>query len=173
MKYFWLTVKHKLFVFRAGLKIGVPLWRLIIHDWTKFLPCELPHYQRQFFGAADDPLGFISAWIHHQNHNPHHWEYWIPRSGHFKCDPPYENNKPIPMPDWAIREMIADWMGASRAYNGKWPHGSEWEWWDKNAMKIQGNVHPSTWDRICEIVCENVPYVILPPKVQSIHGDLK
>jgi hypothetical protein len=75
VKYFWLTLKHKWFVFISGLKLGVPIWRLIKHDWTKFLPSELPHYQRQFFGAADDPRGYIKCWLHHQNSNDHHWEY--------------------------------------------------------------------------------------------------
>jgi len=32
MKYFILTLKHKWFVFLAGLKTKAPLWRLIIHD---------------------------------------------------------------------------------------------------------------------------------------------
>jgi len=74
--------KHKAFVLRAGLKTGAPIWRLVIHDWSKFTPAEAPHYGRQFFGARDDPEGFARAWLHHQNANPHHWEFWISRSGH-------------------------------------------------------------------------------------------
>jgi hypothetical protein len=35
VKYFWLTIMHKWFVFLAGFKTGAPLWRLIIHDWSK------------------------------------------------------------------------------------------------------------------------------------------
>ena len=137
MKYFWLTIKHKWFVFLAGLKTGAPIWRLMIHDWTKFLPSELPHYQRQFFGKADDPWGFISCWLHHQNHNPHHWEYWIPRTGHNRGLPPFPDGEPVPMPEWAIREMVADWMGASRVYEGKWPKPGEWVWLKKSYPKIR------------------------------------
>ena len=58
MRYFWLTVRHKWFVFRAGLEWSVPLWRLITHDLSKFTRHELPHYDRQFFGPADRPLAF-------------------------------------------------------------------------------------------------------------------
>lgn len=140
MRYFFLILRHKWFVFIAGLKVGCPIWRLILHDWTKFLPCELPHYQRQFFGKKDDPVGFINCWIHHQNHNPHHWEYWIPRTGHNRCDPLYPDNRPVPMPLWAVKEMIADWMGASKTYEGKWPDENGWPWYEKNRDKIRVSV---------------------------------
>lgn len=131
-KYFLLTIKHKYFVFLAGLKLKVPLFTLLVHDWTKFLPCELPHYGRQFFGKADQPLRFIQCWLHHQNSNKHHWEYWVPRTGHNRCDPPYPDNQPILMPEKYIREMVADWLGASRAYEGKWPDIREWKWLENN-----------------------------------------
>jgi hypothetical protein len=151
MKYFLLTIKHKYFVFIAGLGLKVSLWRLIWHDFSKFSWKELPHYQRQFFGKADNPKGFINAWLHHQNTNDHHWEYWIPRSGHTRCDPPYENNKPIPMSEPAVREMIADWLGASRAYGGKWPNSKEWYWLEQNLWKIWPNLHLET-----QLIIKNV-----------------
>lgn len=135
LKYAWLTIKHKWFVFRAGLRTKAPLWRLIIHDWSKFTPSELPHYGRQFFGAADRPEEFMAGWIHHQNHNPHHWEYWIPRTGHNRCVPPYPDGKPVVMPEWAVREMVADWIGASRAYTGQWPTPDNWPWLEKSGDK--------------------------------------
>lgn len=137
LRYIWLTIKHKTFVFRAGLLTKAPLWRLLIHDWTKFTPAEAPHYGRQFFGAADDPEGFIRAWIHHQNHNPHHWEYWIPRTGHSRCNPPFPDNCAVDMPLWACREMVADWLGASRAYEGRWPTAQSWPWLEQNLYKVR------------------------------------
>ena len=152
MKYFWLAIRHKWFVFVAGLKLDVPLWRLITHDLSKFLPCELPHYQRQFFGKKDDPEGFIRCWIHHQNHNDHHWEYWIPRTGHNRCEPPYPDYSPVPMPESAVREMIADWMGAGRAYEGKWPTPEKWEWLDKNLDRIKKRLHQETVSLVDEII---------------------
>jgi hypothetical protein len=144
MKYFWLTLKHKWFVFYIGRKMKVPFWRLVFHDWTKFLPCELPHYQRKFFGKADDPIGFLQCWVHHQNYNPHHWEYWIPRT-------PYQCT-PIPMPEWAIREMVADWMGASRAYGGSWPDLKNWPWLKDNLEKIR--LHPESKTKLLTILKE-------------------
>ena len=152
-KYFWLTVKHRWFVLLAGLKTKAPLWRLLIHDWTKFLPSELPHYGRQFFGKADDPEGFAVCtpshtrtrrWLKHQNRHPHHWEYWMTRP----------DNTSLPMPEWAVREMIADWMGASRAYEGKWPVKREWAWLDKHWEQLMSRFHPETGMRVIEILCD-------------------
>jgi hypothetical protein len=150
VKYFWLILKHKWFVLLAGIRTGCPLWRLLIHDWTKFLPCELPHYQRQFFGKADDPEGFIHCWVHHQNSNPHHWEYWIPRTGHTRCNPPYPDGEPVPMPMWAVREMVADWVGAGRAYAGKWPDMQNWEWFEKSKDRMR--LHEASWASVATVL---------------------
>lgn len=149
LKYLWLTLKHKTFVFQAGLKTGAPLWRLIIHDWTKFTPAEAPHYGRQFFGDQSDPEGFSLAWLHHQRNNPHHWEYWVPVTGHNRGG--YGDLEPLAMPDWAMREMVADWMGASRAYEGEWPK-AEWPWLVENWPKIAPWIHPHTQHDICVLV---------------------
>ena len=160
MQYFFLTLKHKWFVFLAGWKLGVPLLQLIFHDFSKFMPWELPHYQRQFFGKKNDPKGFINCWIHHQNSNKHHWEYWIPRTGHNRCTPPYPDNEPVPMPERYVKEMIADWMGAGKAYEGKWPDVRKWDWLNQNFSKM--NLHADTRQMINNILydlrkkaCEN------------------
>lgn len=151
LQYVWLTVKHKAFVFRAGLKTRAPLVRLIIHDLSKFSPAEAPHYGRQFFGDKSDPDGFAAAWLHHQNRNPHHWEYWISRTTHTRSTLTSQGSKHeggekiLPMPEWAVREMVADWMGASRAYGGSWPETvGGWNWLNDNWFKISSRLHPAT-----------------------------
>ncbi len=156
IQYLWLTLKHKVFVFRAGLRTGAPLWRLIIHDWSKFMPAEAPYYGRQFFGAADDPLGFSKAWLHHQHINPHHWEYWILVSGHNRGG--FKDLDPLPMPMWAVREMVADWMGATRAYEGEWPINiTSWGWFQKEWVKIALRMHPETIVRVEDILGQTYP----------------
>jgi len=135
LKYFWITVKHRWFVFLAGLKLGVPIWRLATHDLSKFSSRELSHYGKKFFGTGADPQCFSSAWVHHQNCNDHHWQYWIDRDESGK-------DKPIRMPYYAALEMIADWIGASRAYEKQWPTAENWPWLKKNFDKIR--VHPET-----------------------------
>jgi len=144
MKYLLLTLKHKWFVLVAGLRLGVPFWRLLVHDLSKLGFAELPHYQRQFFGRADDPVGFVRCWLHHQNRNDHHWEYWIPRTGHNRCTPPHPDNEPLPMPDAAILEMVADWMAAGRAYEGRWADTRTLPWAAKNLGRM--NLHRVTKD---------------------------
>lgn len=146
MKYLILTLKHKYFVFLACRRMKVSLWQALIHDWTKFLPAELPHYDRHFFGDRGDPAGFEAAWLHHQNHNPHHWEYWISRAEHFKSE---TGDGCIEMPEKYVREMIADWMGAGRAYTGSWDIT---EWLNKNLSRIR--VHPNTRRLLNDLLLE-------------------
>lgn len=148
MKYFFVALKHKWYVFLAGLKTGAPLWRLVVHDLSKFLPSELPHYNRQYYGKADDLEGYAATWCKHQNRNPHHWEYWIPRTG----SPGFPDNMPIPMPEWAVREMVADWMGAAKAYQGAWPVAGKWTWFEQNHYKLK--LHPHTWEILLRVLVE-------------------
>lgn len=151
-RYVWLTVQHKVFVFRAGLRTGAPVWRLVIHDWSKFLPSEAPHYGRQFFGAADDPLGFSLAWNHHQKRHPHHWEYWQMVTGHNRGG--YPDGSPLPMPWWAVREMVADWMGASRAYTGAWPTSESWPWFEREWPSLRTQLHEQTTRRVMKVLAD-------------------
>lgn len=147
--YFKYLMRHKYFVFVAGRKTGVSLWRLIIHDWSKFLPCEWLPYVRNFYGdynwytLVDSTLkyqpGFTGrgmaqvraefdrAWLHHQHANPHHWQHWNLRedSGALKL---------LEMPSHFAREMVADWMGAGRAITGKWEAAA---WYESNRSKIK------------------------------------
>lgn len=145
-KYACAAFRHKYFVFVAGWNLHVPFWRLLKHDWSKFTPSELPHYGRQFFGDVKDPDAWARAWLHHQNTNDHHWEYWVTRgqrtSGHSKG--------PLPMPWVAVREMVADWMAAGRAYKGKWPDLENWTWLNENLPRI--DLHPETRRRVLFLI---------------------
>ena len=134
LRYLWSLLQHKWFVLRASRLVGVPLWRAIIHDRSKFLPTEFFRYARNFQGDySQSPndreqvsLEFIYAWLHHENSNPHHWGYWIPRSRK-------RANKPLPIPETYVRELIADCMGASRTYTGSWNIGN---WLNENGPKM-------------------------------------
>jgi len=158
IKYINITLKHKFFVFKAGLKIGTPLWRLITHDITKLGFYELGRYGNLFFGKVKNNHENSKGWLHHQNSNDHHWEYWIPRTGHDRCNPRIENNKPVgtcqhkpmKMDHEAVLEMVADWIGASRAYNGEWPKKNEWKWFNERFQDII--VHKETKKEIIEIL---------------------
>ena len=173
-QYLKYVIRHKWFVFVAGLVVGAPLWRLIVHDWTKFLPRELGPYVMKFYGKAWrdryvregltqlvlSPAGcpdsavamqyvavierrwdasvqraFDVAWNHHQKAHAHHWQYWIRVN---------DNAGPgqvaaLAMSEPAVREMVADWMGAGRAISGKWEAQA---WYDRT--KDDKQLHPET-----------------------------
>jgi hypothetical protein len=128
--YFKYVCKHKWFVFKAGRKLKVPLWRLIIHDWSKFSRAEWTPYANRFFGGRAgiedkslDPDEFRRAWLHHIHRNPHHWDHWLFASG---------DKRILEMPDHFVREMVADWLAAGRAINGSWDIR---EWFAKTHAK--------------------------------------
>lgn len=80
--YFKYVMRHKWFVFWACLKLGVPIWVALLHDWDKFLPDEWFAYARTFYkpnGAKqyDESADFARAWMLHQHRNKHHWQYWL------------------------------------------------------------------------------------------------
>lgn len=106
--YLRILLLHKWCVVRAGLRVGgIPLWRLIIHDWSKLLPDEwfsyVAWYAKQRNRSAAD-----AAFVRHWHRNPHHWEHWT--------DAHRKRSSHVPMPETYVREMVADWMAASMAY---------------------------------------------------------
>lgn len=150
-QYLKYLIRHKWFVLIAGLKTGAPLWRLLIHDWSKFLPSEWMPYAQFFYWPqerkdreAHEAFAaygvcelaphwhfvrgrFNDAWLLHQNRNPHHWQFWLLTTD-------AGETSPRPMPSHFVREMVADWMGAGRAITGRW---EVQEWYEENRDKIQ------------------------------------
>lgn len=61
--YLRYVLRHKWFVLVAGRRTGAPLWRLLIHDWSKFLPSEWAPYVQMFYGPfqVGKPVE-ISSW---------------------------------------------------------------------------------------------------------------
>lgn len=147
-QYLRYLLRHKYFVLREGIKLGVPLWRLILHDWTKFLPKEWTPYCDWFYGGwrqnhysgeshAPAPLkdAYDAAWCHHMHKNDHHWQFWL-----MTFDD--GNSKALPMSNVACLEMLADWKGAGLAL-GK-PDTAAWYAENKSKMML----HPRTRLRI-------------------------
>jgi hypothetical protein len=138
LKYARYLALHKWYVLLAGLKVGVPLRRLVVHDWSKLLPSEWIPYARYFYAektpAAE--LGFNHAWLHHQNRNDHHWQWWLITYDRGETEA-------LEMSEPAAREMVADWAGAGRAITGRWEAGA---WYLANRAKII--LHPRTRARV-------------------------
>jgi hypothetical protein len=130
LQYASYVARHKWFVFRAGLKTRAPLWRLVIHDWSKTSLAEWLPYVRSFYGkqgrTPEVRAAFDAAWLHHQHRNPHHWQHWLLREDD-------GDTKALRMPPKLVREMVADWMGAGRAITGRWEVAT---WYAANAHKM-------------------------------------
>lgn len=132
LKYGSYVVRHKWFVLVAGLKTRAPLWRLLIHDWTKLTRAEWFPYVAKFYGPnGSDPEvkeAFLAAFRLHESRNPHHWQHWRRDDFHAR-----------EMPQPLVREMVADWMGAGRAITGRWEVA---EWYAANRGEM--TLHPTT-----------------------------
>lgn len=77
------------------------------HDKSKYTPNEFPAYEKHFTSDIDEcteDYEFDKAWLHHQNTNLHHWQYWVL----IKDDD--EPLVPINMPFEYICEMVCDWQ---------------------------------------------------------------
>lgn len=152
IRYIRATIKHKKYVYKFGRELKVPILRLLKHDLSKFGISEVFGYSRHFYGDKKDPHNFSLAWIHHQNTNPHHWEYWIPRTNH-TLDATMVPMEPYPMPETYVREMLADWLGASMSYEGKAPTSfTNWVWLKNNLHKMK--LHPQTKKTLLKVASE-------------------
>ena len=128
--------------------MGVPEAQLRIHDLSKFSPQEFPFYARQFHGDKGDPEGFARAWLHHQNFNAHHPEFYVMRTGHTQGGSGAVNGC-MAMPENYVREMVSDWLGASFSYTGSWDMT---QWLAKNLPRLQ--LHPLTRLRVGGVLSE-------------------
>lgn len=157
---------HKWYVIRAGLKIGdIPLWRLIIHDWSKFTPSEFFVYSRWKYGDGTNRDWSI-GWLHHLHCSPHHPEHWV-FSWHGDADFYAEIGKDIaknisilPMPETYVREMVADMMATSKEITGSYniavwlnEHGPKTHMHDETIIRLDGVMHEAGYHLI-----DNLPW---------------
>lgn len=106
---------------------------LLYHDASKYTEDEYKAYAEYFHPtdgstpkSSDKKDAFRKAWLHHQNENKHHWQYWVLIDGD-------GNMTAIEMPEDYVREMVADW--GSFAYLKK--DGKELlEWYETNKSKM-------------------------------------
>lgn len=145
----WLYLKHilrhKWYVFLECCLAGL-FWRGLLHDLSRFLPDEWRACVRYFYNIDgsirtasdrddDDLLVFALARLHHQNRNPHHWQYWVllQLGG---------DDKLMPMSDTYRKEMLANWRGERRAESGKDDTPS---WYGGIKDKIEINTQTRVW----------------------------
>lgn len=147
---FKYIVRHKWFVARMGLKYRVWWHQLLIHDWSKFTPSEWYGYANNFFsGKKTDGTRsrFMYSWNAHQKRNKHHWNYWV-------CLGDGSKNTVLKMPERFVREMVADWAGASMAIRG---FDDTLNWYTANREKMQ--LHPETRELVEQLIGWTEPSV--------------
>ena len=107
---------HKYWVGLYCFKCGL-YWRGLVHDLSKFSPAEffesVKYYQgdRSPIDRCKEVNGWSKALQHHKGRNDHHYEYFI--------DNLDNGGEAIEMPKDCVLELIADYLGAGRAYMGK------------------------------------------------------
>ena len=75
------------------------------HDVSKLGKAEFTRYRRVFYPTWEEektPEKLGKAWVHHQKHNPHHWENWTTK----KFYNPYEA-------EMHCTHMVVDWLAMS------------------------------------------------------------
>ena len=85
------------------------------HDQSKYSDKEYSAYDNYFYGgnaSYDVKKSFDYAWLHHQNHNKHHWQYWVLIKD-VADDLGQARLEALEMPFKYVIEMIADWWSFS------------------------------------------------------------
>lgn len=118
------------------------------HDASKYSAEEYKAYDEYFYPSDGSEVGkdpkrkeaFDKAWLHHQNSNPHHWQYHVLINDE-------EGIKALEMPLDDVYEMVADW--GSFAYQQKdGQHLRDW-YKDNRAKQI---IHEKTRDLVDALV---------------------
>lgn len=147
LKHTWRVLEHKFWVGVYAHQLNVSWWRIIKHDISKFGLIEFRAYANNFFKANPslrDKVRFERVWIHHYIVNDHHWEHWL------------SNGIPQEMPEPCVREMVADWLGASRVYGGQAVQSiGTWSWWQSNKDRIK--LHEHTQKLVASVMLEILP----------------
>lgn len=138
LKYLKYIITHKWWVMVAGIRFGAPIFRLIIHDWTKLTPQEWGPYANLFYSRhsklnppRDLQSSFDAAWLHHQSSNKHHWQYWVLIQDDGEI-------RPLEIPFGYVLEMVSDWAGAGKTITGRWDL-VVWYNKNKNSMRLHKN----------------------------------
>lgn len=129
-------LNHIKYVKDMCYKLGIPeLGKQ--HDLSKFSDEEFEIYKyadgtKSPHDIARAELGYSPSWIHHKARNQHHWEYWTD----FNSAKPNGDGtftiicKAVKMPYDRVIEMLADFVGAGKAYNpGAWNTHMPWDYW--------------------------------------------
>lgn len=150
--------KHRWNVFKLCCRVGIPFQGLK-HDLSKYLPVEFIESCRYYADGKYSPIrkckevnGYSLAWIHHKNHNKHHYEYWYDYNSKIDCPR---------MPFKYFLEMVCDTFAAGIVYMGKdWTKEHQLTYW--GWTKEKAKMHPDIY-KLLEKVYTDVSIEGLKP----------
>lgn len=138
-------MNHKINVFVECWKEGLYI-QGIFHDMSKFAPQEFIPYALKFYSnqkSESIELRWQKAWLHHQNYNKHHWEYWIVNRS---------TREALPMPRKYLIEMVCDW----RSFSRKWGRSAKKSNLLERMMKSDSIIlHPVTRKELEDYIKES------------------
>ena len=156
---------HKYWVARYCFKFGL-YWQGIFHDMSKFHPVEFFESVKYYTGKRSpidlckEVNGYSNSWFHHRGRNKHHYEFW--------CDNFDKGTTCVRMPWRYATEMVCDYIGAGRAYNGKdFTLEQELRWWTDYKMPIC-KMHPDIKEYVTELL-----KLMARKEVGSVPGSLR
>lgn len=102
-------------------------FRIDAHDASKLDSEEYQPYAEWFYGEHPDEGeakdAFDLAWVHHQNNNEHHWQYWV-----LIQDTDEPKYLALDMSKPAVYEMLCDW----HSFSAKDAESTAYSWYNKN-----------------------------------------
>ena len=116
LRYLSYVLRHKWFVLQAGLLQKAPLWRLVIHDWSKFLPAEWGPYVANFYGPEPEDEAFD----------------WYQKTKYAMAYVSYADNEGLKNAEQELKAFIVD--SRKDAYDLAWLHHQHanphhWQHW--------------------------------------------
>lgn len=127
-----------------------------LHDLSKYSPTEFFESARYWTGTgspineAKKDIGYSKAWLHHRGRNSHHWAYW--------ADNFSEGMIVYEMPRDDFVEMVCDFLGAGRAYMGKYfSYSAERRWWLDDRNKGNKAMNPKD-KQMLDIIFSDLEY---------------
>ena len=122
------------------------------HDVSKYDPNEFHRYDAYFYkGLSAEESEIDLGWLHHQNSNRHHWQYWVIIPDDSDMD---DSNtiRPLDMPLECICEMLCDW----HSFSNRNPSSTAYSWYTsrKHHMILSQNTR--------EVIEELLPYFKQP-----------
>lgn len=137
ISFIWLFLRFKFYLVIAGLRLGVPIYMLLINDLSKLSSAQFGPYARKLYKQNDYDNYYTQAEINeeyreaqrlHYTTEQHHWDYYVDESGEAR-----------EMPENCVREMCAGFFAACRTYNGHWNISD----WLRESLPIM-ILHPNT-----------------------------